>query len=717
MKQAEPTPLLQQQQQHYPQQEQQQQVFDTLPSKAHTISDGPAILDANQPPSQQHPPSSQSNRVSSATAKSADLTPTNELTTTTTTTTTTTSTPSAATSRKSSLAGSVLATAASAATAAIDAARNLVSKDILEEEAKQDLTINEDNHSSLFSSLSLNNETSHHGLEFQQRKLTSGAKLKPTTTTTTTTTTAPAPNTAASSSAAVQSDVVSNSVPTNQSSIPTTIKTNTTADLTPHNNNNNTNIPAIDNKNTITFADTLPPRNSPVYKNTGNNTIANSNVPTNVNTNPNSTTIPNANGSVQQPNPSTTTILQGNNNSNNNNNNNGITDNNTNSLHNMPGNTIYVAAHGPQSARHGGLGVDKPAISHAYPDHQQGDLSSSTSGLGVDKPRLVGTPHDPNEHRKGALQVDTKHPADNHHEIHVPHDNFTTATNTSTPISTATTVPASGVGVGGVGATNVNAAPARLASSTGLNVDIASKPSKKMAGSGASEDTHKVGSYNSGFNVDKTTSKDQKRSGLGVDGPSLYNHHMVSAHDPHLGTDSPRTVYSGDNNAEAEKRPAQVSAGMGNPSATMNSNSKNNNITSASASASTSTSTTTNTTTNAIPNQILLGTAGTGMASSSKTISVNNNINAGGHLITDAPLDYHGPLPQVAPGEEIMWVKRVIRTDYYDDGGLAGAPIPEPDINIHQEPRRSSVGSFIDRLRGRDHDQRRPSVDKGKQRS
>jgi hypothetical protein len=80
--------------------------------------------------------------------------------------------------------------------------------------------------------------------------------------------------------------------------------------------------------------------------------------------------------------------------------------------------------------------------------------------------------------------------------------------------------------------------------------------------------------------------------------------------------------------------------------------------------------------------------------------------NAAGHIVTEVPADYHGPLPQVAPGEQVVWVKKVIQTDYYEDG--------EPVSKNNNLKKRSSISRFMDRLRGRNSNHN--NVDKGKQR-
>ncbi|KAF9900695.1 hypothetical protein EC991_007012 [Linnemannia zychae] len=91
------------------------------------------------------------------------------------------------------------------------------------------------------------------------------------------------------------------------------------------------------------------------------------------------------------------------------------------------------------------------------------------------------------------------------------------------------------------------------------------------------------------------------------------------------------------------------------------------------------------------------------------------------------PESYHGPIPNLQPGEEIVWVKTVTTTDFYDDNSpvasnvnLVGGPgnnvnpalgVPANTMHDNSSQRRHS-GGFLDRLTHRQHD----NVDKGKQR-
>ncbi|KAF9100600.1 hypothetical protein BGX29_006416 [Mortierella sp. GBA35] len=100
------------------------------------------------------------------------------------------------------------------------------------------------------------------------------------------------------------------------------------------------------------------------------------------------------------------------------------------------------------------------------------------------------------------------------------------------------------------------------------------------------------------------------------------------------------------------------------------------------------------------------------------------------------PESYHGPIPELKPGEEIVWVKTITTTDYYDDGngngtataptsatthdsGNGGAPQPAgmmempPSNTVHDNSTQRHSGGFFDRLTHRHH---HDNVDKGKQR-
>ncbi|KAF9371096.1 hypothetical protein CPB97_002233, partial [Podila verticillata] len=351
-------------------------------------------------------------------------------------------------------------------------------------------------------------------------------------------------------------------------------------------------------------------------------------------------------------------------------------------------NTIYVTGQGPESVRHGSMGIDQPAVSSSYQHHHH----NSSSGMGVDLPLLVGQPRDPKEHRKGGLQVDEKHPDDtHHHEVHQPLDHKEEAKATAVALGSTPAVgrdSASGKG--------------RHGSASGLNVDQPPAPSRLLAGSGSNETTLKSGSYNSGINVDKAGSGDSKRSGMGVDGPALSSYHMTSTHDPHLhvsGRDNNNNTTTNNVGTE-EKVMKPMQDGTNFVEARGSGFDKGNTIQVSRYSASsqvlpqpgkTATSTTMN-------QSLEIG------SSSRMPQTVDNTA---GHIVTEVPADYHGPLPQVAPGEQVMWVKKIIQTDYYEDG--------EPDSENNNLKRRGSISRFMDRLRGRNSNYSK--VEKGKQRT
>ncbi|KAG0354753.1 hypothetical protein BG005_006235 [Podila minutissima] len=706
------------------QQQQQQPLLSSLLNK--TISDrhdvGP-LSDFN-PLQPQQQPSFQSNRPTltpvpydSGNIESPDLPPTG---------------------RKPSLVEGILSTAATAASTAataastaVEAARNLVShEDILEEEAK-DLSSSTTTGSSLFPSLG---SESHHGLEFKQRRLSVDRSKKQTPVTTTTTTTTkkalppvakapvvreslPAPahthgDAASSAANAVtqwleaakaenamqrqkEAALGSKDHPLGVDSIDNLAPVWPLSDGGADGSFNGTgNIQANPaqgasisaNANSGT-GDTKPNANADngvgaagisvgLSSGAGSGSGSDSNTNTNganANTAQTSGVPPRAGNPCT---PATTNPVRSNSQSN-----------------NLRHNTIYVAGQGPESVRHGSMGVDQPAISSSYQHHHR----SSSSGMGVDQPLLVGQPRDPKEHRKGGLQVDTKHPDDtHHHEVHQHYDHK------EEEAKAAASGPSPLIGHGSI------SRKGRRGTFSGLNVDPAPTPSKQHAGDGSNETTHRSGSYNSGINVDKVGSGDHKRSGMGVDGPSLSSYHMASTNDPHLlvsgcGNDDNRT--NNNNNVGAEPQESMARAlytgpedgsfveARGSGFGAGGTIQVNRYSTSSQAPLTTSASTTTN-------QNLQVG------SSSHVPQTIDNTA---GHIVTEVPADYHGPLPQVAPGEEVVWVKKVTQTDYYG-GSEKGSEKPPQ--------KRSGMSSFLDRLRGRKStgNSNQNTVDKGKQR-
>jgi len=131
-------------------------------------------------------------------------------------------------------------------------------------------------------------------------------------------------------------------------------------------------------------------------------------------------------------------------------------------------------------------------------------------------------------------------------------------------------------------------------------------------------------------------------------------------------------------------------------------------------------------------------------------LGTRNQPLTGTSLNAAPPADYHGQMPQVKPGEEVMWVKKITTTDYYDGdenadqhGGVIEDPnrdradyhanvntsntdygnkqhgVLKPDTNVQRQEQqehgqqRHHHGGLVDRLLGRHHDE----ADKGKQRS
>ncbi|KAG0029586.1 hypothetical protein BGZ81_003600 [Podila clonocystis] len=708
------------------QQQQPQPLSSSLPNKAISERHDVGPLSDFNPLQPQQQPSFQSNTSTltpvpydSGNIESPALPPTDG-----TFTTKTTATPG----RKPSLVEGILTTAATAASTAVEAARSLVSnEDILEEEAKD--TTNDPSSTSTTTSSSLFpmlGSEPHHGLEFKQRRLSVDKSKKETPVTTTTTTAtqkalpvakAPAVPDSPASSAQTRGELASNAANAVTQWLEATKAENEIQRQQEAALSAKSHQESVDSKDNLAPVWPLsddgagisgngagsipanPGQGASISANTnsGNGGIdaksnANSglvemgamgamDVGSGSGSNPNNASScasanpnPNAGQASGIPtragNPSfpiTTNPVRSNSQSS-----------------SIRHNTIYVAGQGPESLRHGSMGVDQPAVSSSYQHHHR----NSSSGMGVDQPLLVGQPRDPKEHRKGGLQVDTKHPDDtHHHEVHQPHDHEEEA-------KAATTTGADPSPLTGRG------------SISGLNVDSAPTPSKKLAGSGSNEATHRSGSYNSGINVDKAGSGDHKRSGMGVDGPALSSYHMAATHDPHLlisgrGNEANNTNSNVgmDEDEESVARALYTSpedgsymeargSGFGEGGAIQ----VNRYSTSSQAPLTTASTTT---------NQNL-------EAGSSSHLPRTIDSTAG-HIVTEVPADYHGPLPQVAPGEQVMWVKKVIQTDYYEDGEQGVENPPQ---------KRSSMSSFLDRLRGRKStgSSNHNIVDKGKQR-
>ncbi|KAF9564207.1 hypothetical protein EC968_004601 [Mortierella alpina] len=409
----------------------------------------------------------------------------------------------------------------------------------------------------------------------------------------------------------------------------------------------------------------------------------------------------------------------------------------------LPLSTMYVAGHGPESARHQGMNVDHPAVSHTSAS------KTNHSGLGVDKPKVVGEPRDPNFHRTGSLHVDkptTAHPHD-HHEIHVPHYDHGVSEadddHHGAPIQTSKDNSKvihgnehhldQNSSAEAKAAIDKNPFEAHMShhrgsSSSGLGVDHPVIPTANLAGSGSSDNTNRNrphGTYNSAINVDKAGSPDHKRSGLNVDGPTAAVHHLATVKDPlskstksKVGMKGGEGPYSKANSAtdNAKMEPDGVSASTSTSSKHYPDDDRESvldkvkNAFRRRSSVNTAGSKESFSANNKNRGAVALekGNLGT-VAVQSETAPLHSTtkISSSPERNVLAPAEYNGPVPETAPGEEVMWVKRVVQTDYYDgDEDRTGAPVGE---HKNRRPHRS----LLDRLRGRHP---APPMDKGKQR-
>ncbi|KAI7828839.1 hypothetical protein BC939DRAFT_443077 [Gamsiella multidivaricata] len=398
-----------------------------------------------------------------------------------------------------------------------------------------------------------------------------------------------------------------------------------------------------------------------------------------------------------------------------------------------PINTMYVSHRGPDSIPHQAMNVDLPSVSHTL------DSPSTRTGMGVDVPRLVGEPADPHNRQKGGLHVDSGHKkihnADGH-EIHVPHHHHDDDSELGSSIQTSK--DNSKVIYGNDHHRTQNGLPEAKAAinknpfeahmshhrdsvSSGMNVDHPVVPTSKLAGSGSSDITNHnrpPGTYNSAINVDRAGASDVKRSGMGVDSPAVVTHHLAHAHD-HLQNPARRSssIFS---SASHKSRSSEKKLNSGSsPTGTNLDNQvdgdrekgigKLKNVFRRRSSSRTLDSV--NSATKASGGVVASGLAQD--ATSAKQGPLSNSPSSLTHPFS-VPAGYEGPIPQVGQDEEVIWVKRIIQTEYYDDsgndneeGGTATAEVQHHESN--QDSRQHM--SLLDRLRGRHH----PSV-KGKQR-
>ncbi|KAG0196372.1 hypothetical protein BGX28_010227 [Mortierella sp. GBA30] len=449
--------------------------------------------------------------------------------------------------------------------------------------------------------------------------------------------------------------------------------------------------------------------------------------------------------------------------------------------------TMYVAGHGPESARHQAMNVDHPAVSHTS------ESKIKHSGLGVDKPKIVGEPRDPNVHRTGSLHVDNKHPtghSHDNHEVLVPHHHSRQddgSDSLSGPVQTSMenskVIPgnqhrinqhtsAEDAAIIAKNPYEAHMSHHRGSSSSGLGVDHPVIPTAHLAGSGSSDNTNRNrprGTYNSAINVDKAGSADHKSSGMGVDGPATAVHHLASARDP-LQKSKIKHKDKGKNagKKEATLGPEQKENIDGVSSSTTTSSSKhfpeddregvldkvknvfrrrtsvntlgskessrdksvncndNNNNSSNSKGCASPDVGDVATAAAAVPPKNSLSLPATASDNVNTVHELDQSRQTGSHpdptaaaasssfsssrLSFDQPLfipaEYSGPVPQLAPGEEVIWVRRVLQTDYYDDDR-------EGDSRKGFNEHRSLPRSFLDHLLGRHP---APPIDKGKQR-
>ncbi|KAG0219804.1 hypothetical protein BGX33_000646 [Mortierella sp. NVP41] len=363
-----------------------------------------------------------------------------------------------------------------------------------------------------------------------------------------------------------------------------------------------------------------------------------------------------------------------------------------------PHNTLYVTHQG--GARNQALGVDQPTISST----SHTTKSQTQSGLGVDKPIYVGIHEDPKTQirRRGTLHVD-KTPVFVDDALLSDPNNRDQDSYTANIVENNNTNPKLLAGA----PANDTFSRRRRWSFSALNVDSPSVPTANIAGSGSTDKTNRsrpVGIYNSGYNVDRAGHHDQKTSGLHVDQPAVTTHQMAAVPKPQqsqsqqqqqqpFSSTTTTTTFNTRSHSPTFNKLHNPTNSAVNPYAT------------------TTTITQTQLTPAEMGPTINYQPTSNNSSSSSAADAAAGATNNNSMVI---PADYHGPIPQVAPGEQVIWVKKtVVKTDYYegDHGNAAGPTPPAPVQESAAQSRRSSTGSILDRLRGR-----RASVDKGKQR-
>ncbi|KAF8927823.1 hypothetical protein BGZ58_010092 [Dissophora ornata] len=414
-------------------------------------------------------------------------------------------------------------------------------------------------------------------------------------------------------------------------------------------------------------------------------------------------------------------------------------------------NTMYVAHRGSNSSRSQAMNVDRPSVSSIM------GSSTTRSGMGVDAPHLVGGPEDLHKARGGGLNVDGKlakaHPHDDGHDIHVPQGDPTVENREDdvewAPIQTSR--GPSQVLRGNIHHKTQNTLPdARAAisrnpyeaymshhrhpTSSGMGVDEPLIPTINHAGSGSADNTNlnrPAGTYNSAFNVDKAGSPGNSRTGMGVDKAATTVNHMVSADDHRIRYkektwDDTASSHTSGSRARADGDHGSII----------------NKVKNAFRPGSTATSESTNIETTRVETAAAASTTGLGIAAANNNdptmapgpttttaatpVAFEAPINTDRTFPTTSssvvpsitiPAGYDGPIPEVAPGEKLAWVKRIVKTDIYEDegnyeGGGNGDGFAPVEVQ-QNEPRKKGHFSFFDRLRNRHHS----SVDKGKRRT
>ncbi|GJJ77570.1 hypothetical protein EMPS_09929 [Entomortierella parvispora] len=386
--------------------------------------------------------------------------------------------------------------------------------------------------------------------------------------------------------------------------------------------------------------------------------------------------------------------------------------------------TMYVAGRDPSSTPQQGMNVDQPSVSRTSAS------AGSHSSMGVDVPRMVGDPSDSHGGRRGSrssgLNVDGKTPLADHphdgHDVHV-HDQSVPFKNKATGAGASDETGVNASGDSKDGEEQSHASHYRRPSASGLNVD---NRNTKSSAVGPTSLEHPAHEERSAIHVDKAGSTDRTRTGMNVDGQATSSLHLAEAshHDGSSragevaaagvagasgvdtlaanSADPPGAEIHGSglqgsgtpglqgSDLYGENRVNVNSAkgkGTGNVGQTVLENGQYQNTTTHSQSYS----------------------SGGEISDFTAQGSSYDPSSIGGRFVTDVPVGYSGPLPQVAPGEDIVWVKRIIQTEYYDDA-----------VDVEQAPpqkggsRRSSLGSFLDRLRGEGH---RQDINKGKDRA